>query len=171
MLTRMRTARQRGQAAVEFALTLIPFLMLIVAILEGSRLAATNFALANSAREGARAGRYLSVTTNDPVLANDLVLAATNVTARTFTGPLSSISTTPSSSCGANTICVCRHAHASALTSAACDPATALTAGSVIDVTVNYTFGFIPFMTNSTYGCLLCQATIPLTAYYRAVIE
>jgi Flp pilus assembly protein TadG len=165
MLTRLRSARQRGQAAVEFALTIIPFLLLVVAILEGGRLAATNFALANAAREGARAGRYLNVTSNDPVR------AAANTTVQTFTGPFTSVSSTQNSSCGANTICVCRHALASATTSAACDPPSALTAGSVIDVTVNHTFGFIPFMANSTYNCLLCQATIPLTAYYRAVME
>jgi hypothetical protein len=68
-------------------------------------------------------------------------------------------------------VCVCRHLSATALTSAACDPAADLTNGSVIDVTVNYTFGFIPFMNSDAYFCLLCRATIPLTAYYRAVME
>jgi Flp pilus assembly protein TadG len=158
------TAPRSGQAMVEFALTMVPFLMFILAIFEGGRMIATNYAIANAAREGARAGRYLTVTSND------VALAAANVTASTFTGQLTTVTQAPNSSCGANQVCVCRHILPSASLSASCDT-TGLTKGSVVDVTLNYTFQFVPLMNNNTYFCLFCRASLPMSAYYRVAME
>jgi hypothetical protein len=149
---------------VEFALTIVPFLMFVVGIIEGGRMIATNFAISNAAREGARAGRYLTVTNNN------IILAATNVTAVTFTGPLTTVTQAPNSSCGANQVCVCRHVLPSAGLSTPCDT-TGLQKGSVIDVTLNYTFRFLPMMNNTGFFCLFCRATIPMSAYYRVMME
>src|SRR4051794_12500965 len=155
-----RSVPSAGQAMVEFALTIVPFLMFVLALFEGGRMIATNYAIANAAREGARAGRYFTVTTNTGIL------AAVNVTAATFTGQLTTVTDTPNSSCGAGQVCVCRHVLPSASLSTSCD-STGLIKGSVVDVTLNYTFQFIPLMNNNTYFCLLCAATIPMSAYYR----
>jgi Flp pilus assembly protein TadG len=159
-----QAAPRAGQAMVEFAFTIIPFLMFVIAIFEGGRMVATNFAISNAAREGARAGRYLSVTNND------VILAATNVTASTFTGQLTTVTVAPNSSCGTNRVCVCRHVLPNATLSAACDT-TGLQKGSVVDVTLNHTFQFIPMLNNSAFFCLLCGASIPMSAYYRVSME
>jgi hypothetical protein len=98
------------------------------------------------------------------------VLAAANTTAAAFTGRLTSVTQAPNSSCGADTVCVCRHVLPSASLSTGCDT-TGLQKGSVIDVTLNYTFHFIPGLNTSTYFCLLCRASIPMSAYYRVAME
>jgi hypothetical protein len=41
----------------------------------------------------------------------------------------------------------------------------------VIDVTLNYTFRFLPMLNNTEYYCLLCGGSIPMSAYYRVVME
>jgi Flp pilus assembly protein TadG len=160
----VRPGRRRGQAMVEFALAIIPFLMLVMSILEAGRLVATNFALANAAREGARAGRYLSLPSNATIL------AAANTTAQAFTGPLTTVVTANNSSCATDSVCVCRYVSGTAATSDPCDT-SGFKQGSVVDVTIRYTYGLIPYMTTTPYFCIFCRATFPLYSYYRAVIE
>lgn len=149
---------------LEFALTIVPFLMFVVGVIEGGRMVATNFAISNAAREGARAGRYITMTNNN------VILAAANVTAVTFTGPLTTVVEATNSSCGTNRVCVCRHVSPTATLSTACD-ATGLQKGSVVDVTLNHTFRFLPLMNNTGYFCVFCRATIPMSAYYRVMME
>jgi Flp pilus assembly protein TadG len=160
----IRPGRRHGQTMVEFALTIIPFLMLVMSVMEAGRLVATNFALANAAREAARAGRYLSLPTDATIL------AAANGTAQAFTGPLTTVVDANNNSCGTNSVCVCRYVSGTAATTSPCDT-TGFKQGSVVDVTINYTFGLIPYMTTNPYFCIFCRATFPLYAYYRAVIE
>lgn len=51
-----RKQRHTGQALVEFALVLIPFLLMFFAVIDGGRLVYMNTVLSQAAREGARVG-------------------------------------------------------------------------------------------------------------------
>ncbi len=51
-----RRARRRGQGLVEFALVIVPFLMLLFGVIDAGRLVYLNSTLSQAAREGARLG-------------------------------------------------------------------------------------------------------------------
>lgn len=159
--------RSSGQAMVEFALTIIPFLMLVFAVIEGGRMVATYFALENAAREGSRAGRYLASSSSTTGILNGV-----NTTANVFAGSYSSVTVdTNKSSCGTEAVCVCHYTSATAATNAACSSMSALRSGSVVDVTVKHTFSLLPLMNSNAYYCLLCMATIQMMGYHRAIME
>ena len=127
---------------VEFALVIILFLGVLMAIWEGARLVTSYFALANAAREGARAGIY---TTASDATIQDKVRQT-----------LPAWISVPNGN-----ITICRRA-----TSSSGCGTTPYVSGSVIDVTVTYTFHLVPFA-----GGWLSRATVPLTGYHRARVE
>ncbi len=137
--------RSPGQAMVEFALVILLLLGMIVGVLEGARLVASYFVVANAAREGARAGVFIGATDSD-------IQTQVNNTASRVVG------TFPSAD---NLILICRRAKAGQ----ACG-STPFGVGSVIDVTVIYTFRFLPFA-----GGWFGRQSITLTGFHRAQVE
>jgi Flp pilus assembly protein TadG len=150
--------RRPGQAAVEFALVVILFLGLFMAIFEGARFATTAFVIANAAEDGARAGLYFP-TSSLPVATID---GYVRTAVRERTATFGWIGTIPDAN-----ITICRHALPSAAVTSTCDTtAPPLLSGSVIDVTVTYTFTFFSFP-----GNWLGQGSHTLTGYRRARLE
>lgn len=137
--------RAPGQAMLEFALVTVLLLGMMVGVLEGARLVAAYFVVANAAREGARAGVFPSAT-------DATIQAQVNKTASRVIG------TVPSAD---NTLEICRRA----TPTAGCGT-TPLSVGSVIDVTVTHTFRFLPFASG-----WLGQQSIRLTGFHRAYLE
>jgi hypothetical protein len=78
---------RRGQATVEFALTMTVLLLFLYGIIEVSRLVFINSEIENAAREGARVAsyRYINNTQLRDVVVGRLTLA--DKTAITVTGP------------------------------------------------------------------------------------
>jgi len=144
---------QSGQAALEFSLVVLIFLGLLAAILEGARLATSYFALSDAAREGGRAGVYRP-TADTPASTIDA-----NIRAK-VRQTLPAWITIPDTD-----IVICRHVSPSAAITDACD-SSGFKRGSVVDVTVQWTFGFLAFPSG-----WLGQTTKPLTGYHRAEIE
>ncbi len=140
-----RQRRASGQAMVEFAIVIMLFLGMVVGVLEGARLVASYFVIGNAARDGARAGLYITATDAD-------IQAKANQAAQRVVG------TIPSTD---NTITICRRAQPAQ----ACG-STPLGVGSVVDVTVTHNFRFLPFA-----GGWLGQASVMLTGFHRAVYE
>lgn len=152
----------RGQALVEFALTALLFLGIILAIFEGARLVGSYVALGNAAREGARAGLYAvssSSTTCAPAPAYVPPLSvycldqAIRAKVRATLHPWINV---PDSA-----ITICRRTDASA------PCGTTAVSGSLVDVTVTWTFQWVPF----AGGWLGRNSGLPLTAYHRARID
>ena len=137
-----------GQAMVEFALVLVLFLGLTVAIFEGARLVATNSALGSAAADGARAGAFVPSSQHSLTNLDADVRAAVRHTT-SFLGNI------PDSG-----ITICRRT----TRTAACG--TSVQSGSVMEVTVTYTFAFVPFA-----GGWLGQASMPLTGYHRVQLD
>jgi Flp pilus assembly protein TadG len=150
--------RRQGQAAVEFALVVLLFVGMVLAVIEGARLGVMYFTVGNAARDGARAGAFVGAT-------NPTVVARVNQASGAFLGDYASA--VGASTCPANSVCVCRHQTPTAAVTAACD--TTVPSGGVIDVTVTRTFTFIPFGNTSTG--IFARASVPLTGYYRARVE
>jgi Flp pilus assembly protein TadG len=142
--------RRPGQAALEFSLVVLIFLGLLMAIFEGARLAASYFALANAAREGTHAGRFIAVTDD-------------NTIRQQVQAPLGLL---PWISPSDLTIEICRHASPTAAVGSSCDTTGLQSGTSVIDVTVSWTFNFFFFP-----GGWLGQSSKALTGYQRARIE
>ena len=141
---------------VEFAIVLLVFLGMLMAIFEGARLAMTAWVISTAARDGARAGIYL------PSSALPVATIDTRIKTRVQATATRLGITVPNAN-----IIICRHASADALVTDACDTAAPpLTSASVVDVTVTYTFSFVPFA-----GDWLSQGNQTLTGYYRAGIE
>jgi len=80
----LHARRDRGQALVEFALVLLPVLLILVGIIQFGLLFGANVTLTNAAREGARAGtihvydRNHNKVWNDAARCGAVVEAATN---------------------------------------------------------------------------------------------
>lgn len=159
MSHRFETARRRpGQVAVEFALVVVMFLGLLMAIIEGARLATSAFVIANAAEDGARAGVYVPRSSLPIATIDGLVRTAVRERTATFRW----IGTIPDAN-----ITICRHALATAAVGSTCDTTVPpLKSGSVIDVTVTYTFTFFSFP-----GNWLRQGNHTLTGYRRARLE
>lgn len=153
-------ARAHAQAMVEFALVVLLFVGLVLAIMEGARAAVTYIAVGNAARDGARAGSFIAAT-------DATVTARVNQAGGAILGNYASA--TGSNSCPADSICVCRHLTPTAAVNAACDAASSVQTGSVIDVTVTKTFQFLPYGNSSTG--IFSRASVPLTGYYRSRVE
>ena len=132
---------------MEFALTVVLFFGLLLAIFEGARLIATNSALGNAAADGARAAAFAPSSRNSQT---DLD-AATRAAVRQTNGLLGTL---PDSS-----ITICRRT----TRAAAC---STVQSGSVTEVTVSYAFAFVPFA-----GGWLGQASLPLTGYHRVQLD
>src|SRR5262249_25465209 len=123
---------QSGQAALEFSLVILIFLGLLAAILEGARLATSYFALSDAARGGGRAG-----VSRRPA---DLPASTIDANVRTkVRQTLPAWITIPDAD-----IVICRHVSSSAAITDACD-SSGFKRGSVVDVTVQWTFGFLAF--------------------------
>lgn len=137
--------RAPGQAMLEFALVIILLLGMMVGVLEGARLVAAYFVVANAAREGARAGVF-------PYATDATIQAQVNKTASRVIGAV------PSSD---NTLEICRRA----TPTAGCGTAP-LGVGSVVDITVTHNFRFLRFA-----GGWLGQQSIRLTGFHRAYME
>ncbi len=79
-----RQASQRGQALVEFAIVLVPLLLILVGVIQFGFLFGANVTLTNAAREGARAGtiyvydRNQTKAWNDAARCGAIVEGATN---------------------------------------------------------------------------------------------
>lgn len=143
-----RARGQRGQAMVEFAVALLFFVGMLLAIFEGARLVATFFAVANAAADGARAGAFAPTTQLPAATLDSNVRAAVRETT-------SFLGTIPDAS-----ITICRRTSPTA----ACG--TPVRSGSIVDVTVDYTFYFVPFA-----GGWLGQSSVPVTGYHRVQID
>jgi len=80
----LRARNDRGQALVEFALVLLPVLLILVGIIQFGLLFGANVTLTNAAREGARTGtiyvydRSHTKAWNDAARCGAIVEAATN---------------------------------------------------------------------------------------------
>src|SRR5438876_3797250 len=100
---------RHGQALVEFALVLLPVLMILVGIVQFGLLFGANVTLTNAAREGARAGTIYLYDRNHTKAWNDGQRCAAAMTAATQAfGLLTNASpyfsvTTTSGACTANT--------------------------------------------------------------------
>jgi hypothetical protein len=147
---------------VEFALAGLLFLGIIVALFESARLVGSYIALGNAAREGARAGLYAvssSSTTCAPAPAFIPPLSvycldeAIRYKVRATLHPWMNV---PDSA-----ITICRRTNASA------PCGTTAVSGSLVDVTVTWTFQLVPFAS----GWLGQRSGLPLTAYHRARID
>ena len=134
---------------VEFALVILLFLGMVLAIIEGARLVASHFTLSNAAAEGARAGAFVPTTSLTTATIDNNVRTAVRRTVVPWV-------TIPDSN-----ITICRRA----TRSAACGT-TPVQSGSVIEVTATYTFRFVPFA-----GGWLGRANIPLTGHHVARIH
>jgi hypothetical protein len=127
-------------------------------LFEGGRLVAARFALSNATTDGARAGAFVP-TSELPVSTLD---ASIRKAVRDTTAFLGSMPDNPSAgSIADSAIIICRRA----TPTAACG-STPVRSGSVLDVTVTYTFEVLP-----AAGGGMANATIPLTSYYRARID
>jgi Flp pilus assembly protein TadG len=147
--------RQPGQAALEFALVLLVFLVLLAGIFDGALWAAQSWGVANAARQGARYGIYLPASAADAAtMDSNVQTAARAAAAKLFMDP------------ARVTVTVCRHASPNAATTAACDTA-GLAHGSVGDVTVTYPLSFFFSLT----GTVLGQDSRTITGYQRVRIE
>jgi Flp pilus assembly protein TadG len=158
---RQGPARERapGQALVEFALVAIFFVLLVVLLIEGARLVSTYFAMSDAAREGARAGAFVPSST-----VTSLSVATLDTSVRTA----AKARLEPWATVADSQIVICRHASATATVGSSCDTtAPPLVRGSVIDVTVTYTFKFADF----AGGFLSQTGNITLTGYHRGIIE
>lgn len=85
-LIRHRSRREPatpGQALVEFALVILPFLLLVVGTVQFGLLLNANVTLTNAAREGARAGSIYAYRNTDTVAMNDRARCTDVVTAVT----------------------------------------------------------------------------------------
>jgi Flp pilus assembly protein TadG len=152
----LRPVRRRGQTMVEFAIVLVIFLGMLMAIFEGARLAMSAWMISVAARDGARAGIYVPSTSLTIATIDNRVIARVQATAARvgIVVPIASIT-------------ICRHSSPDAAPTDSCDTAAPpLKSGSVVDVTVTHTFSFVPFA-----GGWLGQGNRTLTGYYRARIE
>lgn len=75
-VTKLTAERDRGQALVEFSLILIPFLMLLMAIMDGGRALYMYNGASQAAREVARATSVYPCDPNNCVLGNHAKTAA-----------------------------------------------------------------------------------------------
>ncbi|HLH27234.1 MAG TPA: TadE/TadG family type IV pilus assembly protein [Chloroflexota bacterium] len=151
-----RAGGARGQAFAEFGLVLLLVLALGLLVFVGGWVTANWLAVAQAAREGARAGNRVAAT-------DAAVLDAVNRSASTFTGTFAAVSAaTPPDACtGEHAVCVCRH-HVNATR---CDDT--VTPGDQIDVTVRHRLVFAPF----AGGWVGQNAAIQLAAVESARIE
>jgi hypothetical protein len=152
---------------VEFALVLLVFLGLTMAIFEGARLALAAWAISTAARDGARAGIYLPCSTPPPsggcpANAPPIATIDSRIKARAQATAARLGIVVPDAN-----VVICRHTSLHAAVTDTCDTtAPPLKSGSVIDVTVRHTFSFVPFA-----GDWLGQGNRELTGYHRARIE
>lgn len=173
-----RASRRRagGQALVEFALVIPMFLMLVMAVFEGARLAATHVAVGSAARDGARAGIYAATSdyeasTYGTYSTSNLDLAITNAvnaSAARFTGPfIGDPKLVERKACTqGHQLCVCRRQQG--LSGCA---STSNLAGGFVEVTVNHAFQFLPFQFGGGTGGLAAKASIPLQGFASVRID
>lgn len=152
----------RGQAMVEFALTITLFLGILVSIFEGARLVASYIALGNAAREGARAGLYVVSSSSTSCAAAPAYVPPMSVYCLDQAIKYQVRATLqPWMDVPDGAVTVCRRTDSTK----ACG--TPVVSGSLVDVTVTWTFQIVPF----AGGWLGKTSGFPLTAYYRARID
>ena len=94
-ISRRTASNERGAAAVEFALVLPILLLLVLGLIEFSRLYNTQISLSNAAREGARS---MAIHNNQPTAKTAAIAAAPSISPSVSGGQ---ISITPAA-CAAN---------------------------------------------------------------------
>jgi len=167
--------RQMGQALLEFSLVSMLFLGLLVSIFEGARMIGSYFALSNAAAEAARVGAIVPSPTATGSISNCDTLNATQSSYLSVASLDNKIrcrareTMQPWISLPDSAITICRRA---TITSS-CDAtgtssvvSNSYYGGSVLDVTVNYSFQFLLFE-----GGFLHNTSVPMTGYKRARID
>ena len=152
-----RADHPRGQALAEFALVLLPILLILVGIVQFGLLFGANVSLTNAAREGARAATIYvydqdqSKAWNDAQRCGELVAAATNAFGLLSAGAPYFSATTTSGACPTMTGETLANGD---LTVSYCDHT--LTAGGACPVSGNSATTCVP---DTRQGCLI-QVTL-----------
>jgi Flp pilus assembly protein TadG len=167
-VTRRRPERrQRGQSLIEFALALPIFLVLLLGVLDFGRLLFTYVSLTNSAREMARV-LAVPATSNSAAIAAftnpATILGATNAATDLVTvNVYDSSGALQGSQTGACSL---------PLSTANCTvPARAASSeGGWLDVSVSYTFRYVPLF-RAPFGVSFLNPSTVITTAARAYIE
>lgn len=162
-----RVRRRSAQATVEFALAVPVFLLLVLALVDFGRMLFTHISLSNSAREMARVLAVPTTSNATAIAAFDNfaeVLGGTNpstdsVTIRVYDASGSLLA----SQTGACSL---------PLASSNCSvpPRSTASEGGWIDVTVSYTFSFVPVF-KAPFGLSVLNPSTVLSSTARAFIE
>jgi Flp pilus assembly protein TadG len=147
---------RRAQAFVEFGITILFLIGVLVAIFEGARWLSTYFMLANAAAEGARAGAFVPRTPQWPQ--DDIDTKITAATNRVLAEWIDLTDTN---------ITICRVEPTTATTACTADSSVSpILSGDDIIVKITYTFRWLPFAAG-----WLGQSSDTITVSHRERIE